>query len=255
MDEPLITVSMPFYGTHQYVRRAVDSVLAQTYKNLKLVVVNDGDPEPPWKLLEDIDDPRLVRFDSGINRGPYFCHEIVRRCSEDLFAVFDSDDTAYPRWLSVLSKNLGGAQACLTRICNGRRWPGPGQPEKYTHRAAHCGLWKVNALESIGGYYGGFPMSYDTFLINCMMLVGRISFVTTSVYKRTYRNDSLTRAPATGMQSQARLLVSTELKRIYNEARLDPHAADFIRVTIENRLTDQDKAFLLARKDRLRSLL
>lgn len=82
MDEPLITVSMPFYGTHKYVRQAVDSVLAQTYKNLKLVVVNDGDPEPPWKLLEDIDDPRLVRFDSGINRGPYFCHEIVRRCSD-----------------------------------------------------------------------------------------------------------------------------------------------------------------------------
>ena len=49
-----VTVSMPFWRCHAWLRRSVDAVLGQTYRDLRLVVVNDADPVSPWPLLADI---------------------------------------------------------------------------------------------------------------------------------------------------------------------------------------------------------
>ena len=51
---PVLTVSMPTWRTPQ-LRDAVDSVLNQTFRHLRLVVVADGD-DSVWQLLDDITD-------------------------------------------------------------------------------------------------------------------------------------------------------------------------------------------------------
>ncbi len=61
-EMPLVAVSIPFYRCRALLRRAVVSILNQTYTNLILVVVNDGD-QPPWEVLDDIKDSRPFKFD------------------------------------------------------------------------------------------------------------------------------------------------------------------------------------------------
>ncbi|MCB0126906.1 MAG: glycosyltransferase, partial [Caldilineaceae bacterium] len=48
---PSVIVSLPYFRAKPYIARAVESILAQSYPHLTLVVVNDGDEEPPWPAL------------------------------------------------------------------------------------------------------------------------------------------------------------------------------------------------------------
>ena len=43
--EPLVSVIVPVYGVEQYLERCVDSILAQTYGNLEVILVDDGSPD------------------------------------------------------------------------------------------------------------------------------------------------------------------------------------------------------------------
>ena len=42
---PLVSIVIPVYKGAQYMRTAIDSALAQTYKNVEIIVVNDGSPD------------------------------------------------------------------------------------------------------------------------------------------------------------------------------------------------------------------
>jgi len=65
---PLISVIMPTYNQLEYIRAAVDSVLGQTWKNLELIVVDDGSTDGTGPWLDRLDDPR-VRVEHQENQG------------------------------------------------------------------------------------------------------------------------------------------------------------------------------------------
>ena len=42
---PLISVIVPIYNVEKYLTRCVDSIVNQTYKNLEIILVDDGSPD------------------------------------------------------------------------------------------------------------------------------------------------------------------------------------------------------------------
>jgi glycosyltransferase involved in cell wall biosynthesis len=248
-----VTASVPYFNARAYIRRAVESLLAQTHRDLTVIVVNDGDPNPPWDLLADIDDPRLIRFNLDLNYGPYFSHHIVFAATDTpFFLVQDADDwstltrvsallhalrsegsdLAFSAWQQYRADEYGQLQRDSIRWR--RRQPGdpllapPGQRElflfdallneHFVNRAAHHGIFRREALESLGGYYAGFRMNYDTLLTNFLLMTGRVSFVDEPLYQYVIRPDSLSHSQATGVRSAIRIATKQRLAAMYREA-------------------------------------
>ena len=54
MDKDLISVIIPVYNVEKYLMRCVDSVINQTYKNLEIILVNDGSTDSSGILCDEL---------------------------------------------------------------------------------------------------------------------------------------------------------------------------------------------------------
>ena len=230
-----VTVVITHYQCQAYIRQAVESILNQTRSNLTLVVVNDGDPNSPWPELAHIDDGRLVRFDLPRNYGLYFAVQVVLAATDaPFFALQDADDWSEPPRIARLLAHLCTAEADLALSAYYRHqtikgevhvaphsgYPGRGRKltEHFQFRAMHMGLYRSEALRRIGGYYGGFRVSYDMLLTNLMLMTGKIAYVDEPLYHRRIRPASLTTSQATGFGSPVRVAAVQQLRQLYRQA-------------------------------------
>lgn len=225
-----VTVSIPFHGPPHLLRRAVESILRQTYTNLRIVVINDGD-DPPWRHLAHLADPRLICFDLPINRGRYFADAVVLNATVDpYFLVQDADDWSDPRRVEKLLRQLRAEHA--VGVISAQQHHTPDARAKvgvrhavgdlrqpldaaFKHRADHHGLFRVDALQAMGGYYHGFPIGSDTLIMNFLLMIGSLARVDEPLYHRLIRPDSLTNSPATGMRALLRREVTEQLRQMY----------------------------------------
>ncbi len=247
MKPPLVTVSCAFYGCHDFVADAVRSILAQTVTTLRIIVVNDGDTNPPWEALKDFTDPRLVRFDLPVNRGPYFAHEVVLRASDSpYFAVQDADDISHRHRLEdlLVALELSSAVAACSDA-DGRR----------KSKRGHVGLQRTDVLKSIGGYYGGYRCGWDTLLMSALEATGKIIYVPKPLYWVRVREDSLTRSPLTGTGSDLRKNMAMLVAKRQSELARVKGKAPEIRKVMKQDITAGDLALLGEYSAQLRTQL
>ena len=53
MDDTLIGVIVPVYKTEKYVAECIESILAQTYRNFRLILVDDGSPDGAGSICDE----------------------------------------------------------------------------------------------------------------------------------------------------------------------------------------------------------
>lgn len=96
MTTPIISIIIPLYNKGNYIRRTLDSVLAQTFADFEVIVVNDGSTDKGPEVVRQYRDPRIKLIDqvnAGVsaarNRG-------IKEANCDWIAFLDADD----EWLS-----------------------------------------------------------------------------------------------------------------------------------------------------------
>ena len=52
MSRPLISIVIPVYNVEAYLERCLDSVLAQTYRNLEIILVDDGSTDSSTQIVD-----------------------------------------------------------------------------------------------------------------------------------------------------------------------------------------------------------
>ena len=94
--EPLISVIIPAYNIQEYIGRCLDSVIDQTYKNLEIIVVNDGSTDHTGAVIDQYAslDKRIIVFHIQ-NGGVYRARNLgIKAASGEYIGFIDGDDMA-----------------------------------------------------------------------------------------------------------------------------------------------------------------
>ena len=99
---PLVTVILPTYNAMPYLPEAVESILAQTYTNWKLIIVDDCSTDGSHAYLATLKDPRIQILRQPENTGPGAARNRGMDIAEGKYLAFlDADDIALPERLAM----------------------------------------------------------------------------------------------------------------------------------------------------------
>ena len=112
MTKPYISVVIPLYNKEKSIRTTIESVLAQTYKNYELIIVDDGSNDNSLDVVrsfvQSLNDSSFVRIihkenggvSSARNRG-------VKEAKGEYVAFLDGDDLWLPIFLEEMVRLIG----------------------------------------------------------------------------------------------------------------------------------------------------
>lgn len=106
-EEPLISVIVPIYNVEKYLHKCIDSIINQTYKNLQILLINDGSTDSCGRICDDFakKDPRIRVFHK-INEGQCSARNLGLDFAEGKYVNFiDSDDWIDANFYSKLLKH------------------------------------------------------------------------------------------------------------------------------------------------------
>lgn len=123
---PVISVLMPVFNGEQFVREAIESVLAQTYTNFEFIIINDGSTDGTEAILREYaaKDSRILLthqenmgLTKSLNKG-------LRMARGRFIARQDADDISAPERLEVMLSNIKEADlaaSLYTLLIEGKR--------------------------------------------------------------------------------------------------------------------------------------
>jgi glycosyltransferase involved in cell wall biosynthesis len=111
-DGPLVSVLVPTFNRPQYLSIALASVLSQSYRNLEIVVINDGGTDV-GSIVNSFSDPRLIFINRKENRGKASSlNEALEIANGKYIAYLDDDDLFYPDHIESLINALENETNC-----------------------------------------------------------------------------------------------------------------------------------------------
>jgi glycosyltransferase involved in cell wall biosynthesis len=100
MTPPLISCIVPVFNGERYVKEALDSILAQTYRPLEVLVADDGSTDETAAVVTPYGAP--VRYLSQPNAGPAAARNLGLCAARGEFVAFlDADDLWHPEKLAL----------------------------------------------------------------------------------------------------------------------------------------------------------
>ena len=253
---PEISVILPVFNSEEFIGKAIESVLAQTFEDFELIIVNDGSTDSSKDIIDSFIDDR-IRIISQSNQGPGAARNNALRIAEGEYIMYlDSDDWFCPDALEVAYSEINKYDADFTffkminydgeryyendwfelktlqvfenKVFNPRETPGSifdlsvGVCQKIYNRFF---LERIDARFPEGIFFEDMPFFYYVFL-----KAERISIVNRHLYVRRKHTSSIT--------------------NVVDEKFFDtvPAGQELMRIFIENGWYDAYKYDLLAYK-------
>lgn len=118
MNEPLISIIIPVYNVEKYIRKCLDSVLNQTYKNIEIIIINDGSTDNTYSICIEYEksDSRIKLFTQE-NSGQGAARNLGLQHAQGTYIGFvDGDDYIDPDMYETMIKQAENLSAELV-IC------------------------------------------------------------------------------------------------------------------------------------------
>ena len=98
MNQPLVSIILPVYNAQSHLARCVGSICAQTYRNIEIIILNDGSKDQSLPVCEECrqKDPRILLVDMA-NSGVSDTRNLGLKLASGKYVEFvDSDDYLDP---------------------------------------------------------------------------------------------------------------------------------------------------------------
>ena len=169
----LVSVVIPAHNAEKYLRETIDSVIAQTYKNLEIIVVDDGSTDRTQNILAEYGDKiRVVRQS---NKGSAAARNAGVAVARGTWVCFlDADDIWLPDKVALQVERCNGTIISYTdTVCFGDAMVGEirrssfesaysGKVLKELLVGNFIGMSTVMIRRDVFNHYGGFDESYVT---------------------------------------------------------------------------------------------
>lgn len=218
---------IPHHRCEPWLAECLASVLEQTRPPDAVVVIDDASPRPPREIVAR--HPGVTLLTSGENVGPYrLVQTVVDATDFDAYLFQDADDWSARDRLEILlaeaertGAELVGSQELRVMAAEGDvllpvLYPldvGAALAESPGHPLLHpTSLISRRLLQAVGGFATSLRFGGDTEMLLRAVHRGRAVNVPEFCYFRRRRADSLTTAPATGLDSPSRLALLDAVK-------------------------------------------
>lgn len=204
-NTPKVTIITAYYNRCEYLRQSIESLLIQSYKNIEIIVINDGSTDNTESELLKYRDPRLKiinKKNSGLTKSLI---EVIDGVNDGFIAIHGSGDISHKNRIEVQVKKMIENDAILCgascnnlnendmRIFGQQRYRGGILERKdfmhsppFTHGTA---IFCINAYKKSGGYNSAYRMSQDWDLWIRLLKVGKVIHIDELLYDRVALSD------------------------------------------------------------------
>ena len=165
-SSPRVAVVIPCYGQAQFLPEAVDSVCAQTFDDLEIVIVDDGSPDDTAEVagrLAERHPDRTIRLIRQANQGlPASRNNAVASTAAEFIVPLDADDKLPPEYVELKAAALDAhPEASIAdgdhHTFGADRQLIPHSPYDFvdlarTNRIGVAAMFRRRAWEDVGGY-------------------------------------------------------------------------------------------------------
>lgn len=208
---PQISVVMTVYNGERFLPEAMDSILAQSFSDFELIVVNDTSTDSTQTILESYSDPRLTIIENDENLGPYGAANAGLAIAQgELIARHDADDVSKPERFAlqvarmreqpelvllgtsyeVINSEGQLLELALLPTDNDELQKQLEQMTIFLHGTT---IMRRKALESVGYYRDYFRVSQDYDLFLRLSEKGEIANLPEILYQYRFHGESLSR--------------------------------------------------------------
>ena len=214
MNNIRFSILVPAYKS-TYLKECIESILAQTYKNLELIIVDDASPEDIKSIVNQCDDSRISFYRNEQNCGAVNVVDNWNKCLEyakgDYVICMGDDDMLYPNCLEVYNQLIFAypdkdVYHGRTEIIDEKGAPisflEPRDPIEsiYEHifyrwngRSQFIGdfVFKTESLKRLGGFFK-LPLAWASDDITVIRQAYKGYIINTNEYVFKYRSNSRT---------------------------------------------------------------
>jgi len=195
MKEPLVSIILPVYNVEKYLEECFISVKSQTYKNIEIIIVDDGATDDSGKIADKLaaEDKRTVvlhKTNGGLsdarNKG-------MKIAKGEYITFVDSDDAIDKKFIEILVRHAQKNNADITQCNNSRNLEdfskGSGRPTVLTGKNAFVSLMKYKTIAPTawGKLYKKSLFTNN----NLDFPIGRIHEDTAVLYRLIYNADTI----------------------------------------------------------------
>ena len=190
-QKPLVSILMPVYNGERYLVAAIESVLAQSYSSIELMILDDGSTDKTYEIVRSFAqaDSRIEVAQQANEGIPSATNRLIAKARGPLICLFDQDDIMDQSCVSelvnhILSHPEAGAVSGSALLIDADGQPVPDRnqvfgegftkadlklnrelPGKYPEFANSGSLWNRQAVLSVNGYREAITFCQDYDLV------------------------------------------------------------------------------------------